>query len=149
MNPVNVLLLVEDDENDVIIIRRKMARSNVVINNLLTATTLRETKEILLKNSVDVIILDLNLPDSNGLNTLDEVLQIYSGVIIVFTSIDDSNIGVEAINHGADDFLIKNQTDEKDIWRSIYYSMERRKARRKVTRIEEALDKLDNLMKGK
>jgi two-component system, NarL family, sensor histidine kinase UhpB len=149
MNPVNVLLLVEDDENDVIIIRRKMARSNVVINNLLTATTLRETKEILLKNSVDVIILDLNLPDSNGLNTLDEVLQIYSGVIIVFTSIDDSNIGVEAINHGADDFLIKNQTDEKDIWRSIYYSMERRKAYRKVTRIEEALDRLDSLMKGK
>jgi response regulator of citrate/malate metabolism len=148
MNPVNVLLLVEDDENDVIIIRRKMARSNVTINNLLTATSLKETKEILFKNPVDVIILDLNLPDSNGLNTLDEILKVYSGVIIVFTSIDDSNIGVEAINHGADDFLIKNQTNEKDIWRSIYYSLERRKAKRKVTRIEESLDKLENLIKG-
>lgn len=148
MNPVNVLLLVEDDPNDVIIIRRKMARSNVIINNLLMATTLKETKEILLKNSIDVMILDLNLPDSSGLNTLDEILKVYSGITIVLTSIDDSSIGVEAINHGADDFLIKNQTNEKDIWRSIYYCLERRKARRKVTRIEEGLDKLENLIKG-
>lgn len=147
MIQIDVLLLVEDDENDVIITKRKIGRSSVPIKQILVVGSVKEAEEVLKSQNVDVMILDLNLPDSRGLDTLDSIMKVYNGIIIVLTSIDDTLIGIEAISKGADDFLVKSQLNERELGRSIFFSIERRKARQAQLRISENLNKLDNLMK--
>ncbi len=144
--PLNILLLVEDDENDIIITKRKIVKSNIQINELLITSTLKDTKALLEKKPVDVILLDLNLPDSQGLDTLDEVRSIYTGIIVVLTSIDDELVGIEAIRKGADEYLVKNQISEKLLANSIYHAIERQKRWARVCRVHETLDKIQTMM---
>jgi response regulator of citrate/malate metabolism len=144
---LNVVLLVEDDENDIIITKRKIAKSSLVINEIIISRTLKDTISIVHEKKIDLIILDLNLPDSQGIATLDSVLAVYSGIVIVITSIDDELIGVEAIRHGADDYIVKNQLTDRMISQSVYYSIERRKTKQAMCKAQETISKLENIMK--
>lgn len=146
LEPINILLLVEDDDNDIIITKRKIARSNVQVNQLLITKTFEETKTLLTGGiNVDVVLLDLNLPDSSGLDTLDKVRTIYSGTLIVLTSIDDELIGIEAIRKGADEYLIKSQITEKMLTHSIYHAIVRHKRWENVKKTQQTLEKLDEI----
>lgn len=146
LEPINVLLLVEDDDNDVIITKRKIARSSVQINHLLITRTFEETKKLLAeRNDVDVILLDLNLPDSSGLDTLDKVRAIYDGTLIVLTSIDDELVGIEAIRKGADEYLVKSQLSEKLLTHSIYHAIVRHTRWENVKKAHQTLEKLDDI----
>lgn len=145
--PINVLLLVEDDENDVIITRRKISRSSIQVNELLVTTTLEETRSLISNKKVDVILLDLNLPDSQGLNSLEQVRSFYPGIIIVLTSIDDEHVGIEAIRRGADEFLVKSQLTEKLLVSSIYHAFERAKRQATIAKVGSTLDQLENMIK--
>lgn len=147
LEPINILLLVEDDENDVIITERKIARSNIQINEILVATTVAETKALLLTKKVDVLLLDLNLPDSQGLDTVDIVRSIYSGILVVLTSIDDEQVGVDAIKRGADEFLIKSQLTEKLLVSAIYHAFARASRQATTAKVHETLNKLEELIK--
>lgn len=144
--PINMLLLVEDDDNDIIITRRKISRSAIQINQLLITRTLEETKDALKTHQVDVILLDLNLPDSQGLDTLDAVRTVYEGIVIVLTSIDDELVGIESIRRGADEYLVKNQLHEQLLGKAIYYAIERKKRWARIGEAHEKLDKLSDMV---
>jgi two-component system, cell cycle response regulator len=141
----NIILLVEDDDNDIIITKRKIARSSLIINQIIVTQTLKETTELLNKQVIDAVILDLNLPDSFGLDTLISVRKMYDGIIIVLTSIDDELIGVEAIRQGADDYLVKNEITERNLARSIYQSIMRRKINAIKETTKSSITKLQNM----
>jgi DNA-binding response OmpR family regulator len=143
--PLNVLLLVEDDDNDIIITKRKIAKANLAINELLITKSLSETKDTLKTKSIDVILLDLNLPDSIGLDTVDGVRNMYDGIIVVLTSIDDEHIGIEAIRHGADEYLVKSQLTEKALHNAIYYGLARKQRQDTLKRVNSTLEMLSSL----
>lgn len=147
LNPINVLLLVEDLDDDIVITKRKIARSHFVINKFLIARSLQETLDLLSSQNVDVILLDLNLPDSNGLDTLEKVRKIYNGTLIVLTSIDDEQIGIDAIRLGADEYLIKNQLTERLLSDSIYHAIERNKRQAHINKVQATLQKLESILK--
>ncbi len=94
-------------------------------------------------NNVDSIILDLNLPDSTGLLTLEKLYKKYNDIpIVVLTAIEDEDIAFKAIQKGANDYLIKNRFDDYLLERSLIYSIERKKTEielRKRIEYEEAL----------
>ncbi len=144
---LNVLLLVEDDENDIIITKRKIAKANLLIKNLLITRTLAETKELIKNQEIDAVLLDLNLPDSAGLDTLDGLRPLFDGIIVVLTSIDDEQVGIESIRRGADEYLVKSQLTDQTLAHAIFYSIERRKRWATLCRVTETLDKLDNALK--
>ncbi len=74
----------------------------------------------------DVILLDLNLPDSTGLRTVKRVLEMVPRVpIIVLTGLSDEDLGVAAMKLGAQDFLVKGQLFGKMLTRSMYHAIER------------------------
>lgn len=145
---VKILLLVEDDDNDIIISKRKLARSTVPITEILVTKTLAETAKLLTTVNPDLIVLDLNLPDSRGIDTLSSLLNMYKGIVIVLTSLDDMDIGIESIRRGADDFLVKTELDEKELGRAIYFAIERRRVKEAQARIACNLEKLDTLVKA-
>jgi DNA-binding response OmpR family regulator len=132
MSDINVLLLVEDDDNDIIITKRLISRSSIRVNTVRIAKTLAEGMAIIRDDNVNMVLLDLNLPDSRGLDTLVEMRKSFDGIVIVLTSLDDELIGIEAIKSGADDYLIKNQINDALLRRSIIYSIERKKVKDKL-----------------
>jgi DNA-binding response OmpR family regulator len=142
---INVLLLVEDSEDDIIITQRKIFRSTLKINEFIVAKTLNEAIDVIQHKTVDVVLLDLNLPETQGLDTLVALRKVYNGIVIVVTSIDNEMIGVEAIRQGADDYIVKNTMTEGLLLKSIVYARERRKVKEHLHSIKNKLAQLDNI----
>jgi signal transduction histidine kinase/DNA-binding NarL/FixJ family response regulator len=121
------ILLVEDNPGDVYIISNYLKATN--INLVLTkASTLSESLLLCMDHSFDVILLDLGLPDSFGLDTLRK-MQVFRVIppVVVMTGLDDEDIALASLREGAQDYLVKNLLNPEIILRSIKYSIERKK----------------------
>jgi PAS domain S-box-containing protein len=122
------ILLVEDNPGDVRLLDvylKDFFRSDFSISS---AASLSTALSFLQKNIFNIIILDLNLPDSFGLDTFKTVYQNSPEIpIIVLTGQEDESTGISAMQLGAQDFLIKGEVKGKELARSISYSIERYK----------------------
>ncbi|HOT76117.1 MAG TPA: PAS domain S-box protein, partial [Candidatus Wallbacteria bacterium] len=91
------------------------------------ASSLKEAIEKVSRQKFDVILLDLSLPDENGLSTLTKLLEHSKDVpIIVLTGIDDETLGINAVKAGAQNYLVKGQVNNKFLVRTICYATEKR-----------------------
>jgi signal transduction histidine kinase len=101
------------------------------------ADRLQAAIEYLGQNRVEVILLDLGLPDSQGLDTLKRVYaEVPELPIVVLTGLNDELIGVQAVNEGAQDYLIKGQVDTHLLRRTIRYAIERKQAEERERRLQ-------------
>jgi FixJ family two-component response regulator len=76
-----------------------------------------------------VVLLDLSLPDVQGLEAFDKVQAKVPAVpVVVLTGFDDETLAVEAIRHGAQDYLVKGDVDSTVLYRTVRYSVERKRA---------------------
>jgi len=83
--------------------------------------------ERLITNSIDVVILDLGLPDSQGMETLLSLSAKFKKMpIVVMTGLDDEDIAIKAVHKGAQDYLVKGQVDGTILSRSLRYAVERK-----------------------
>ncbi|MFW6296052.1 MAG: PAS domain-containing protein [Halothece sp.] len=99
--------------------------------------------ELLEHQSFHVILLDIHLPDSQGLTTLQKLVSASSDIpIVVLTSLDNSTLGVEAVREGAQDYLIKGQINYPLLERSLRYAIERFHHQQLQKQNEENLRKL-------
>lgn len=80
------------------------------------------------KGEIDLILLDLDLPDSGNIDTLQAIKEATEVPIIVLTGTDDENLALRAVQMGAQDYLMKGQVDARLLVRSIRYAIERKKA---------------------
>ena len=80
------------------------------------------------KGELDLILLDLDLPDSGNIDTLQAIKEATEVPIIVLTGTDDENLALRAVQMGAQDYLMKGQVDARLLVRSIRYAIERKKA---------------------
>lgn len=81
----------------------------------------------------DVLLLDLRLPDSTGLETLESVLERTETVpVIVLTGMPEAKLGMEAVSHGAQDYLVKDDVTPEVLTRAIRYAIERKKTEREL-----------------
>ena len=133
-----VVLLVEDNPGDARLIQEMLAESGEADYQLEHADRLSQGLERLLEGRIDVMLLDLSLPDSQGLETLDKVqAQASAEPIIVLTGLDDEMIAVEAVRQGAQDYLVKGDVDSKLLCRAVHYSLERKRAETALRQSEE------------
>ncbi len=120
-------LLIEDNPGDARLIKELLSEAGTVFD-LSHAGRLDEGLMLLAVKPFDVLLLDLNLPDSNGLETVRKVRSHASATpIVILTGIDDESTGVSAIHEGAQDYLVKGQIDAKLIARAVRYAIERKK----------------------
>jgi two-component system, cell cycle response regulator len=121
------VLLIEDNPGDARLIQEMLAEAEGIRFELECVDNLSTGIDRLAKGSIDVIFLDLSLPDSQGLATLHKVLTLPMElpIIVVLTGTDDEALAAQAIRAGAQDYLIKGQIDSNLLVRAIRYAMER------------------------
>jgi signal transduction histidine kinase len=130
------VLLIEDDPDDALLLREMLAQRGTTRFDLECADRLQAGLERLAKGGTDVLLLDLFLPDSLGLETVHKVHARASDVpIVVLTGLDDEALAIRAVREGAQDYLIKGQADSNLLVRSIRYAIERH---RLLTELERA-----------
>lgn len=132
VNPGEIkILLVEDNPGDVFLMHLAVREAEMGPIKLERVQRLSEGMDRLRGSAFDVILLDLSLPDSQGIDTLAHALEHASDIpIIVFTTIDDEELAIKAAQMGAQDYLVKGQVDEKLLLRSIRYAIERHAQKR-------------------
>lgn len=118
------VLLLEDDPDDVCLAELALRQDPLVNYNITCFSRVKDIKTQTEK-TWDVILLDLNLPDSNGLKTLSLVLNIYECPIIVLTGLKSELIGEKAIQLGAEDYLPKEEITTTLLSRTIRLAIER------------------------
>lgn len=110
--------------------------------------SLNEGLERLSEVDPDVLLLDLQLPDSDGLDTVERTLSEVQDVpIVVLTGTPESRLGIEAIAMGAQDYLVKDDIGPELLARTVKYAVERKKTRRKIRRQSERLTLMNRLMR--
>jgi PAS domain S-box-containing protein len=124
---VGKILLVEDNPGDAGLTKIMLAESGTLEVDLIRAERLSEAILTLSKQAIDVILLDLSLPDSNGLDTFKRVQEASrSTPIIVLSGVHDETLGLEAVHRGAQDYLVKGLINADVLARVIRYAIERK-----------------------
>ena len=122
------VLLIEDNPGDARLIREMLAEVPGAPFEIECAGRLAEGLERLLAGGVGLVLLDLSLPDSMGLETFAKVYAHSPDVpIIVLTGNDDSNLALAAVKRGAQDYLAKARLDGELLLRSMQYAIERKR----------------------
>ncbi len=132
------LLLIEDNPYDAKVIRlmlvsqRRLLPTDVPFE-LHDASTLNDGLHHLHDHRPDLVILDLNLPDSDGLDTFLQVNAENSAVpVIIISATDDLQLAVEAVQSGAQDYLLKGEMSRNLLVRAIHHALERQAIRREL-----------------
>ena len=131
------LLLIKNDPDFAELLRRTLGRSRTRSYPIEHATSLADGESRLDAERVDLVLLDLSLPDSQGLATLEAVLA-YARPTIVLTGSHDEQMAVEALRQGAQDYLAEDQIEFDVLERAVTYAVAHHQAE---ARLREALDK--------
>jgi len=127
------VLLVEDNPGDTRLIREMLADVAGTCFDLECAERLSSGIERLAEGDRDVLLLDLSLPDSAGLQTLITAqTKVPQVAIIVLTSLDDEALAIEAVRRGAQDYLVKGRVDGELLARAMRYAIERKRSQEKL-----------------
>jgi diguanylate cyclase (GGDEF)-like protein len=128
-DPIQILL-VEDDPEDALLLRETLRDAGAGAHKLVQCDRLTEAIDQLAAARVDLILTDLSLPDSQGLDTFTRLHERAGDVpIIVLTGFDDEAAAIRAVKDGAQDYLVKGQVHGRALLRSIRYAVERHAAR--------------------
>lgn len=132
------VLLIEDNPGDVRLIQKVVVDNNGTRFDLIFADRLKKGLEYLANGGIDVVLLDLGLPESQGLETFTRVHAQEAGVpIVVLTALDDEEIAFEAVKKGAQDYLVKGQVNGNVLIRAMRYAIERKRVEEELRRSEE------------
>ena len=106
------ILLVEDSPSDAELMVSMLADIKEFPNHVQNVQTLSAAKQAIMSKTFDAVVLDLNLPDSNGLQTYTELRDVCNSVpIVILTGMDDREVLTHALKNGADNYLIKDKVD--------------------------------------
>jgi CheY-like chemotaxis protein len=133
------ILVIEDNPADAALIRIYLEEV-ALPSNLLHATHLKNGLQLLHEQDVDLVLLDLTLPDSDRRHTLKRFLEQAPEIpVIAMTGYKDEILGIQSVRAGAQDFLVKGEFDGKELARSIKYSLQRYNQQSKLMRTAKAL----------
>lgn len=130
------LLLVEDDQEfaDILKIRLGMEKNERV--EITCLPTLQQGLAAVDENAWDVILLDLMLPDSSGIQTFTELRShVRHTPIVIMSGLDSDNLAIDAVRKGAEDFLIKGEIDTRLLLRVLHHAIDRHRIKEKLAAV--------------
>jgi two-component sensor histidine kinase/CheY-like chemotaxis protein len=137
------ILLIEDNPADVEIIRELLSDQNGSSFDIACADRVSAAAPFFAKGGIDIILLDLGLPDSQGLDTLRLVRDKAGEVpIVVLTMLDNEETGLNALKDGAQDYLVKGQMNGPSIARSLRYAIERGRIEKELKKNRDSLEEM-------
>jgi PAS domain S-box-containing protein len=120
------ILLIEDNPGDARLLRELLAAKDGASFNLEHEDRLSTALARLAQGDTDVILLDLSLPDSQGLDGLNKICaQAPKVPIVVLSGLSDEAVAINAVQEGAQDYLVKGSVDSDSLVRSLHYAIER------------------------
>ncbi len=120
------LLIVDDDRGDLALFKAYLKDFNENDYKLFEAVDLDEAKKIITEQDLDLIVTDLQMSDSRGLETFAKIQNMTLDIpIIVLSGLNDSAVAIEAVGKGAQDYLVKGQFDPGLLHRVIQYALQR------------------------
>ncbi|MBF0102701.1 MAG: response regulator [Desulfobacterales bacterium] len=127
MNPIKILLI-EDNPLDALVIHDMLFEYRDIPIQIVHKDYLAKAIEHLNTHNPDIVLLDLSLPDSDGINTLLTVIEQAKPIpIVVLTGSNDELLAIEAVRKGAQDYMVKGKIYEDMLIRTIHYAIERYK----------------------
>src|SRR4029434_6665727 len=127
-HPVNVLL-VEDNPEHAYLFQQMLTSAEAIASfRVSSAESLSSTLERLRRGGIDLILLDLSLPDSDGIETFIRVVEAAPDIpIVVMSGLSDVAVAIETVQLGAQDYLVKGHFDNHLVLRSMQYAVERKR----------------------
>jgi diguanylate cyclase (GGDEF)-like protein/PAS domain S-box-containing protein len=124
---IKVLLLVEDNPGDARLLREMFSEQASHHTELTQTETMGEAEKHLASRGYDVILLDLGLPDAQGLEAVRRARAAAPRVpLVVLTRLDDESLAAQALQEGAQDYLVKGQIEARGLLRALRYAIERK-----------------------
>jgi diguanylate cyclase (GGDEF)-like protein/PAS domain S-box-containing protein len=126
---IRILLLVEDNLGDARLLREMFNDQDSQNTELTHVKSISEAEKHLLDHAVDIIVLDLGLPDAQGVSAVRRTHAAAPHIpLVVLTGLDDEVMAAQALQEGAQDYLIKGEIDARSLLRSLRYAVERKNA---------------------
>ena len=123
------ILLIEDNPGDARLIQEYLSDLKNIEYNLQIADRLQNGLEILENEFIDIVLLDLKLPDGEGLSNVEQVFAVAPNIpVIVLTGLNDETTAINAVKLGAQDYLVKDKVESELLIRAIRYAIERKRA---------------------
>ncbi len=136
------VLVVEDNPADARLIREMLAQARRTQFNVVCVDRLSTALDRIRKEKIDAVLLDLSLPDSRGVGTFVKMLVTAPWVpVVVFSGLDDEETALQAVQRGAQDYLVKGQIDSHSLVRAIRYSTERKRAEEQIRELNQTLER--------
>ncbi len=121
------VLLVEDNPGDARLVRELLIDAGANEFLLEHTSTLHDALDHLINASFDVMLLDLSLPDAHGMDTIKQIMNVASTMpIVVLSGNNDTDMALEAVQFGAQDYLVKGQGDGNLLARALHYAIDRK-----------------------
>jgi PAS domain S-box-containing protein len=140
------ILIVEDDVLDAKLLKQQLVQTELSITKVSHTERLQEALDLLEHENFDVVLLDMNLPDSRGVDTLKQLHKAHPKLTIInVTGGTDEQVALQALASGAQDYLIKGRFDPYVLSKSILYSIERKKTEEAL---RESKGKLDAMLEA-
>lgn len=118
------ILLIEDNPGDVRLVHELFRDSPDLLINLIIAKTLEEGAKALATKIIHIVLLDLNLPDSSGLNTFIKIKKYARDLpIIIMSILEDKEVIYQAMQQGAQNYLIKGKMEFETLEQAIRYAL--------------------------
>jgi PAS domain S-box-containing protein len=132
------VLLVEDNPGDAGLIEKMLAESTSFRYRVQTVERLSQAHEAIHHRSFDIVLLDLGLPDSQGIDTFERMNQVaQTTAIVVITGLSDDEIALRAVQKGAQDYLVKGEIDARSLTRSLRYAVKRKQIEEELRQSDE------------
>ncbi|PYQ17468.1 MAG: hypothetical protein DMF80_00570 [Acidobacteria bacterium] len=134
------VLLVEDDPVYAAVLRSTLAFASGGPWAVESVESFAAARERLARGGIDAVLLDLRLPDAHGIDAVSRLCGEFPTLpVLVLTALDDESLGVEAVQLGAQDYLVKGQVEEQVLPRSIRYAIERKRNTDALRQLDKAV----------
>lgn len=122
------LLIVEDDPIFINALVWQLTKIGYDRMNIMSVASIAEAAEIVTEFAPSVILLDLNINDSFGVDTYHSIIKIYANsAIVILSGMNDEDLALDIVKKGAQDYLLKSDVSSKILSKTIEYSKERKK----------------------
>lgn len=131
------ILIIEDDAVFAEMVQFQLSTSGISLENIISIDSIGEAKEIRKYQEPDVILLDLNITDSSGVETYDSINELFPlASVIVLSGMDDESIALEIVSKGGQDYVLKGDLNAQILNKTIKYGLLRRQLSIKVQKSE-------------